>query len=142
MTAVLEIEPAGEASGVCDCCDTRSSRVWGFVRKDGGRHVAYFVQWTEGHLREYGATWDIVLGRWGDGAAAEGRCVARLACRFDDDRSGLMVIDARLDGFEDLANRARARSDIIGSPLAEDIFAICDAVILQDERVPVGSDAI
>jgi len=34
-----------------------------------------------------------------------------------------------------MAQRVLRREDVIGKPLAKKVFAICDAVLLQDDRL-------
>jgi len=48
-----------------------------------------------------------------------------------------MVIDAhgRDHANGKLAKRALSRDEVIGKPIAKKVFALCDAVLLQDERV-------
>ncbi|MBI1202190.1 MAG: hypothetical protein GC182_06730 [Rhodopseudomonas sp.] len=135
MSAKLTIEPIGEAeTGVCDCCGERSRRVWGFVHSNTAAYAAYFVHWTEGHLVDRGATFDIVLGRWGNGTSAADRVATRLRSRHGE-RLDLMVVDADPDAMANLAGTALRRDDVIGEPIADEIFSICDAVIAQDERI-------
>ena len=100
--------------------------------------AAYWMQWTVGHLDEPGANLDLVLGRWGDSATASDRAAVALLHRQQSDGSGaLMVIDSRdrpcANG--DIAATALARGDVIGSPLATQVFAIADAIFEQDERI-------
>lgn len=133
---LLTIEPAGEAVlGTCDCCKKTTRRVWGFVRADASAYASYFVQWSEGHVSEYGAAWDLIIGEWGDGTSADDRYAVRLRYRNDDEAQGFMVVDADARTYESIASHALLREDIIGRPLAKDIFAICDAIFLQDQRV-------
>jgi hypothetical protein len=46
-----------------------------------------------------------------------------------------MVIDADPVAMQSIAGTALRRDDIVGQSFAEDIYAICDAVLLQDARV-------
>lgn len=133
---LLTIETAGEAVfGTCDCCGKTTRRVWGFVHADASAYASYFVQWSEGHVSEYGAAWDLIIGEWGDGTSADDRYAVRLRYRNDDEAFGFMVVDAEAGAYESLASHALLREDIIGRPLAKDVFAICDAIFLQDPRV-------
>ena len=48
-----------------------------------------------------------------------------------------MVIDAskREIAEGNLAGQCLDRADIIGGPLAREVFAVCDAVLVQDTRL-------
>jgi hypothetical protein len=95
------------------------------------------MHWTVGHLEREGANLDLVIGEWGENASAEKRAVVALEHRQQPDGSpALMVIDSteRSIAHGDLAAAALRRSDVIGSPVAEQVFAITDAIYLQDER--------
>lgn len=142
MLASLTIEPAGEAeSGICACCGHKSRRVWGFVYYDRSAFASYFVHWTQGHVAEYGATWDIVIGLWGEGTSAADRFSARLCSRHGE-TSDFMVVDADPAALQGLASIALRRDEIVGRPLAGDIFAVCDAVLAQDARVKAMAEEV
>ena len=135
--AAFEVETMGDSGGHCDCCGNESHRVWGMVHQHGGPTVAaYWMHWTVGHLSEPGANLDLVLGKWGDGTGASDRFgVSMVHRQLEDGTASLMVIDAdgRFSSAE-LAAKALARRDVIGSPLAEQVFSIVDAIYLQDGR--------
>lgn len=142
MTATLdnstfEVEALGESQGHCDCCGNVSRRVWGLVHQENGPTLAaYWMHWTVEHIESQGANLHLVLGKWGAGTGADDRYSVALVHRDQQDGSpSLMVIDAT-DRFNDetLAATALARSDVIGTPLAEQVFSIVDAIYLQDRR--------
>jgi hypothetical protein len=95
------------------------------------------MHWTAGHLEENGANLDLVIGEWGEGASAEKRAVVAFEHRQQPDGSpALMVINSaeRPVALSDLAKTALSRSDVIGSPLTQQVFAITDAIYSQDDR--------
>ncbi|WP_458757424.1 hypothetical protein ACSVBT_16500 [Afipia sp. TerB] len=62
------------------------------------------------------------------------RCAAR-ASPFDNGPA-VMVTDAKLErGLDGVAAQALTRAEVIGTPIADNLFAIYDAIILQDPRV-------
>lgn len=134
----FEVEATGESSGKCDCCGNDSRSVWGFVHEvDGPTVAAYFMHWTIGHLNDAGANLDLVLGSWGDGTTSKERYCVSLVHRDQENGSpSLMVIDAagRLIGAGTLAATTLGRSDVIGTPLAPQVFSIVDAIYEQDDR--------
>ncbi len=53
------------------CCGEMTSRVWGYAYRGDDALAAYFVEWTRGHsYRE--ATFDLIIGQWGEGNEATG----------------------------------------------------------------------
>ena len=133
----FEIETMGESGGHCDCCGNDSQSVWGMVHQGEATLAAYWMHWTVGHLSEPGANLDLVLGRWGDDATADDRFgVALIHRQKADGTPSLMVIDAadRPMSKGDLATTALSRAEVIGTPIAEQVFSIVDAIYEQDGR--------
>ena len=133
---MLRIETSEEARhGPCDCCGTFSRTVWGYVHHDNLARAAYFVRWAEGHP-EHGATFLFSVGRWGDGAAATDRVAVALSCTIGGDRPSFMVVDATSSPWkEEFLGRPLQGSEVIGTPLAGEIFGMVDQVLAQDSRV-------
>ncbi len=134
----LSIEPSGSFDcGPCECCGGNSRRVWGYAHRADHTEAAYFVQWTLGHVDEHGAHFDLILGRWGEGADPRDRSAVSLEFRRTDHGPAFMVIDAASRDFasKELVGRALARSEVLGTPLATRAFAIVDAIWLQDARI-------
>jgi hypothetical protein len=134
----LSVEPdGGNDTGLCGCCGNRSRCVWGFVRSPAGPVAAYFVNWTLGRVPDHGASFDLILGRWGEGTSAEDRVAVALAYRLLEGGPAFMVIDAggRPAAGGGLAGRALFRDEVVGLPVAGEAFAVVDAVLVQDARV-------
>jgi hypothetical protein len=133
----FQVETVGETSGHCDCCGHESRRVWGVVHDGDTTLAAYWMNWTVGHLSDRGANLDLILGRWGEETSADDRFVICMLHREQADGTRvLMVIDAgdRPAAKGDLANTALNRVDVIGTPLAAQVFALVDAIYEQDDR--------
>ena len=134
----LRVEFAGAQDfGPCECCQHNTRRVWGYVHSAGRAEAAYFVHWTLGGVRDHGANFDLIVGRWGEGAERSDRVAIALEFRVLDNGPSFMVIDAEHREFShsDLVGRALARDEVIGTPLARHVFDIVDAIWLQDERI-------
>jgi hypothetical protein len=129
----FEIEESGHTSGHCECCGGTTRRVWGFVSRTGAPVGAYFVTWTQGRP-EHGAKFDFILGKWGDAATRGDRYSVALDYRLIDGAPQFMVVDAnnRETLESPLFGIALKRSDIIGTQLAAQVFAIVDAVYMSD----------
>jgi hypothetical protein len=133
----FQVETMGESGGHCDCCGNESRRVWGLVNDGNKTLAAYWMNWTVGHLTDRGANLDLILGKWGEGASADDRVVVSMVHREQPDGTpALMVIDAgdRPAAKGELASAALNRADVIGTPLAAQVFALVDAIYEQDDR--------
>ena len=134
----FQVELLDESSGHCDCCGNDSKCIWGLVHLGEATVAAYWMHWTEGHLSDTGANLDLVIGKWGEGASADDRSVVAIRhLEQSDGGSSLMVIDAaeRQISEAKLASTALRRDEVIGTPLAAQVFAIADAIYLQDGRL-------
>jgi hypothetical protein len=133
----FQVEAMGETGGHCDCCGNENRRVWGMVHDGDTTLAAYWMSWTVGHLSDRGANLDVVLGRWGKEASTDDRVVISMVHREQPDGTpALMVIDAgdRPAAKGELAHTALNRTDVIGTPLAAQVFALVDAIYEQDHR--------
>jgi hypothetical protein len=133
----LTIEPTGENNFPCSCCGNTSRCVWGFVHSPEGGVAAYYVEWTIGRIADHSPNFDLIIGRWGEGATAEDRCMVALQYRLLDSGPAFMVIDpdGRPAATSELVGKALKRTDVIGKPIAEQAFGIVDAVWVQDTRI-------
>ena len=138
------LEPAGAADfGPCDCCGGQSRTVWGFLHRDGETLAAYYVQWTLGQVQQHGAHFDLVVGRWGDGATAGDRSLACLEFRRTDNGPAFRVIDAetRSAARSGLADTVLSRAEVLEGSLREQLFAMVDEIYLHDARIAELSHA-
>ncbi len=138
MSLSFQIEHSGSSdTGICDCCGRNSRRVWGFVRLAQGIAACYFVNWTLGHVADKGASSDLIVGKWGGSSSAADRLAVRLDYRLLDDGPTFMVTDADCSDVaqSDLVGRALKRTDVVGQPISQHVFALCDAVLSLDARV-------
>jgi hypothetical protein len=133
----LTLEPGGSTDAVCDCCGLQSRTVTGFVYRSGEAAAAYFVHWTIGDVDGHGAHFDLIIGKWGEGANPSDRHAVALEFRRTENGPAFMVIDAstRPAGRSDLVGAALRRDDVVGTSLATTAFNIVDAVWAQDERI-------
>ena len=120
----------------CECCGRRTKVVNGFVSDEAGALATYRIRWTEGHVVENGAEFDLIVGEWG-GAPSSDRSAVSLLYRVTGHGPGFMIVDAadRALATSPLVGRALGRDEVVGTPLAAEVFAILDAVWLQDERI-------
>jgi hypothetical protein len=138
MMGVLKVEPvASKDFGPCPCCGDMSRSVWGYVHGMYDPCAAYFVHWTLGQLPKHGAHIDFIIGDWGDGTSAADRSAVSLEYRITDNGPGVIVIDAHGRDHADgtLAKRVLGRDDVLGKPVAKDVFTLCDAILALDDRL-------
>ncbi len=134
----LQLEPTGSHDGgPCEHCGHLSRTVWGYVHAGGETIAAYFVQWTLDRP-DHGANFDLVLGNWDESESAPGRRqFLRRAVALEYRPAGFMVIDAasRPIAQPSLAEVVLSRAQVVGQPIAEQVFAIADAVFAGDPRI-------
>jgi hypothetical protein len=132
----LRLEPSGTQEGVCDCCGTSTRRVWGFVRHPIGAVAAYFVGWTIGR-KDHGASFDLIVGAWGSGATQKQRGAVSLTYRAADGDYGFAIVDAtdRPTANSELVGRVFTRHEVVATTLADQVFAIADAIFMTDARL-------
>lgn len=125
---MLEVEPTEESGGFCDCCGNQTRSVWGYVHEAGGGTIAsYFVDWTVGKsIEDHPAYFDLIYGIWGDGTSKADRCAISLVHFETDGVPGVSVIDAhdRPTASSELVGSIMSREEVIGTPLAQQVFAV------------------
>ena len=125
-----------ESSGHCECCGMSTRTIWGDLSTAEGTCAVYFVQWTVG-APQHEPNIDLVLGRWGEGTDAAGRVLVSLRFRPNEDGGSLMVVDGNGRPADDRSVCARAlrREEVIGTPLASQVFELVDALWLSEPRM-------
>ena len=122
--------------GPCECCGNLTERVWGYVYRGDAAVAAYFVEWTPGHI-EKSASFDLIIGKWGEHTRPDDRQAAVVEFRGLESGPSFRVIDAatRKIATSSLVSCALRRDEIIGTPLAQEIFAITDLIYFEDPRI-------
>jgi hypothetical protein len=140
------IEPTGTSDhGPCECCGNRSRTVWGTVHSGQSARAVYYVYWTLTRVRDHGANFDFVLGKWGHGATPADRQIVSVAFRVIDGAPSFMVIDAEdrpVAKSDALATCALRRDQVIGTSLAAEVFAMLDAIWIADARIAELTDLV
>lgn len=130
----LIIEPDGSNDyGPCKCCGNMSRTVWGYIHRDGEMIAVYYVHWTLGRI-DHGARFELIVGPWGDDSTAEQRSTVQLLYRLVDGQPAFMVgnAEAKQDG---LSAHALRREQVVGTPMAAEIFKLVDAIWDDDGRI-------
>jgi hypothetical protein len=132
----LTATPWKQSGGHCDCCGNESKTVWGDLSVEEGTLAVYYVQWTVGSP-DHQPNIDLVLGRWGDGASPEDRFLVSLLYDPKVEGGSFMVIDSegRPADSRGLCGRALRKVEVIGTPLADEVFSMVDAIWRQDSRI-------
>ncbi|MGA0611234.1 hypothetical protein [Caldimonas sp. KR1-144] len=125
-----------ESAGHCECCGRTSRTIWGDLSDSNGTHAVYFVQWTVG-APEHPPNIDLVLGRWGEGAEPSDRVLVSLLFQPGREGGSFMVTSGHGRPADDrsVCGRALRREEVVGTPLAADIFALVDALWLSEPRI-------
>jgi hypothetical protein len=129
------VEPWDENSTPCDCCGKMSRVVWGGIATKKSTVAAYYVQWTV-NAPQHDANIDLILGNMDDDSTPSERVLVSLLYRARPS-GGVMVIDGTGRPVDDreICRQAMKRDEVIGTPLAADVFALVDAIWLQDPRI-------
>lgn len=132
----LTATPWEESSGTCDCCGNTSKTIWGDVSTPQQGVATYYVQWTVGSAEHF-PNIDLIIGRWGDDADPAQRILVSLMYRPGRNGGSFMVIDSERRPANDprLCGRALKRVEVIGTPLAKEVFQLVDCIWLQDPRM-------
>lgn len=141
---MLHIEQTGFTElGPCECCGSMSQLATGFIHCDEAESVGYQVHWTKGKIEKHGAAFYFILGRWGDGTTASDRFAVALRYRADAEATGFMIVDAGETsiGSHSLVGKALSREEVVGTPLAQEIFGLVDFIWLNDKRLSEITEA-
>ena len=95
--------------------------------------AAYYVEWTPS---QRDAAFDLITGKWGKDASPSDRQAVSVAFRVLD-TGPFMLQDASVRGIgsRPLVSSALTRVEVLGQPLAADVFQICDSIYLADPRI-------
>lgn len=134
---VLQVEATdSHDSGPCPECGDMSRRVWALVHSPRATLAAYFVEWTLGKP-EHDAHFDLAIGKWGEQATPGDRQAVSLIYHIKLGQGAFMVTDAasRPIAGSGLVGAALRRDQIVGQPIATEVFAIADAILAKDARL-------
>jgi hypothetical protein len=141
---MITLEPGGSSvSGTCPDCGNETINVWGYAYRDEQAHAVYFIRWTRGHP-ERGAQLAISIGAWGGDATPDGRSCIGIECRLIDGAPAYRIADAAETPWakEAFLGRMLLRDDVIGTPLAQQVFDVLDAITADETRFgSFGSNA-
>ena len=128
--------PWEESGGTCACCGRTSKTIWGDLSTTDAALATYFVQWTAG-APEHDVNLDLVIGAWGEGTGSNDRFLVSVLYRPASGGGSFMVVDGdtRLSSKRDLCGRAMKRAEVVGTPLASEVFSLLDALWLTDPRI-------
>ncbi|EEF61671.1 hypothetical protein [Pedosphaera parvula] len=135
---MLTIEPGNLVeSGPCECCGGQNRMLSGFVYRDGFAYAAYRAHWTIGRVGIHGAGFYVFLGDWGEESTAEQRVAVSVSFAIHEGKPGFMVVDPGQIAIapNPEIGKGLKRSEVIGTPMANEVFEVLDAIWLQDERI-------
>lgn len=123
--------------GPCECCGDTTRLATGMVRLNHEPYALYQVHWTSNQVLKHGAEFYLILGEFGEGTTAADKFAVALHFFVNSETYGFMVVDADKTPISShpLVGRALSRADVIGTPLAQEIFDLVDAIWLEDENI-------
>lgn len=125
-----------ESTGHCDCCGNQSKTIWGDLSDASGTKAVYFVQWTV-DKPQHMPNFDLVIGPWGDGTAPSNRVLVSLLYQPRQGGGSFMIVNGQGRRADDrgLCDRALERAEVVGTPLAKEVFSLVDALWLTESRI-------
>jgi len=125
-----------ESTGHCDCCGKQSKTIWGDLADSSGAKAVYFVQWTVDEP-EHMPNVDIVIGPWGDETSPNDRVLVSLLYQPRPGGGSFMVANGKGRPADDrsICSRALERADVVGTPLANQVFSLVDSLWLTEPRI-------
>lgn len=133
---MIAASPWKESFGICKCCGRKSKTIWGDLSDSEITQAVYFVQWIV-DAPEHLTNIDLVMGRWGEDAGPDNRILVSLLFQPGNDGGSFMIIDGegRPADSRTLCKRALRRAEIIGTPMASEVFGLVDALWLTEPRL-------
>jgi hypothetical protein len=130
--------------GPCECCGDLSRHASGMVRRDGDPYAIYQVDWTTQQVARHGAEFYLLLGHFGEGTTPADKFAVALHFFVEPDRFGFMVVNAdetRIASHP-LVGRALRREEVVGTPLAQEVFDLVDAIWLEDGNIAEVTNSV
>lgn len=118
----------------CSCCGGVTRIVRAFVFSSAMARAVYFVRWTVGGLHD--ADVGVSVGGWCDADSTPRRLIS-LKLRQMPNGPSFMVVDGSLAAWDGdaVVGEPLPANQVLGSPVATEVFAILDAAALQDDRL-------
>lgn len=118
----------------CLCCNRPTHAIHGDVAA-GASNARYTVQWTVG-ATDHPVKIDLVIGDWSERGTADDRVLVSLALHPGSD-GGFMFVDGsgRPSDVRTICRRAIPRAEIVGTPMADQAFALIDAIWRHEPRI-------
>lgn len=125
-----------ESTGQCDCCGHESKTIWGDLADSSGTKAVYFVHWTVGQPSHMPNV-DLVLGPWGEGTKPIDRVLVSLLYQPRHGGGALMVVsgEGRPSDDRNICGHALERAEVVGTPLAKEVFSLVDSLWLTEPRM-------
>lgn len=105
------------------------------IRLHGEPRAIYRVHWTPNKVQKDGARFYLVIGPIGEGVSPAER--HGVALEYIPSKGGFTVLDAdrKFPATDSLVGRLLSRKEVVGTPLAEEVFALVDTIWLQDQNI-------
>ena len=122
--------------GTCDCCGHSTRLAVGEVVNEQGVECKYDFYWTEDKQDHYPSL-DLIIGPWEDKSEASERVLVSLVCLLDRETRDFSFVSAkeRPIASSELFGEALEREQVVGTPLAERVAKIVDAIWSGDSRI-------
>ncbi len=131
---MFEIEFNEPFHSVCTCCDSNTTSLTRFVKRDGNAYAVYYAFFTEGHS---GLTGLISIGEWGTEKIPKDRYAFGFDMMATDESYQVMIINAEQTpwGKADILGQKLTREEAMLHPWLEDVYEITDLMADRDDEV-------
>lgn len=130
------VTPWSESEATCDCCGRKTKTIWGELCGGNNTLAVYYVSWTR-NAPDHNPNIDLIVGAWGQDSDASKRLLVCLCYKPAREGGSFMVVDSgpRLANKRDVCGKGLRRAEVVGTPLADQIFSFVDAIWLMDPRL-------
>lgn len=130
------IEFMGERdSSPCECCGEITTGIWGRAFLENSEVALYYICWTKNEYEQKGATYNIIYRNYDK----ENRQDAMIAIDYfnNDNGVGFGILDAETNNLINTSQKLIKldRDEILGMPFEPKLWALVDAIFLNDNRI-------
>ncbi len=122
-------------SNPCECCGEITTRIWGRAFLENSEVALYYVCWIKNEYEQKGATYNIIYRNY-DKESRQDAMIA-LSCEKNNEGSVFTILDAQKNNLINTAQKLIKLDcdEILGMPFEEKLWALVDAIFLNDNRI-------
>ena len=122
-------------SSPCECCGEITTGIWGRAFLDNSEVALYYICWTKNEYEQKGATYNIIYRNYDK----ENQQDAMIALDYynNENGAGFGILDAEANNLLNTSQKLIKldRDEILGTPFEHNLWALVDAIFLNDNRI-------